>query len=144
MSVSAATVEKLCKDMKIVSIGSFIMGGLMILSCVYIPVAIPIIIGGLKAREAAGDAIDSQALAAEFEYARVIPSPARGADPRNWAVTNAQDIVAYSGFLVTDIDYKEKFLFSGLFRQERSSLFGPEERNANYYRVNIAVNTEYC
>ncbi len=52
--------------------------------------------------------------------------------------SNAQDIVAYSGFLVADIDYKEKFLFSGLFRQERSSLFGPEERNANYYRVSGA------
>ena len=40
--------------------------------------------------------------------------------------SNTQDIVAYSGFLVADIDYKEKFLFSGLFRQERSSLFGLE------------------
>jgi phenylpropionate dioxygenase-like ring-hydroxylating dioxygenase large terminal subunit len=40
----------------------------------------------VKAREAAGDAIDSQALAAEYEYARVIPSPARGADPKNWVL----------------------------------------------------------
>ncbi len=53
MSVSAATVEKLCKDMKTVSIMSFIVGGLMVLSCVYIPVAIPMIIGGLKAKEGA-------------------------------------------------------------------------------------------
>lgn len=49
-----------------------------------------------------------------------------------------QDIVAYSGFLIADIDYKEKFLFSGLFRQESSSLFGPDERDVNYYRVSGA------
>lgn len=49
-----------------------------------------------------------------------------------------EEIVAYSGFLVGDIDYKEKFIFSGLFRQESTSLFGPEQRNANYYRVSGA------
>lgn len=50
----------------------------------------------------------------------------------------AQEIVAYSGFLVADIDYKEKYLFSGLLRREGSSLFGPEQRWANYYRVSGA------
>ncbi|GJM32832.1 MAG: SusC/RagA family TonB-linked outer membrane protein [Saprospiraceae bacterium] len=49
-----------------------------------------------------------------------------------------QEIVAYSGFLLTDIDYKKRYIFSALFRRESSSLFGPEERNANYYRLSAA------
>jgi TonB-linked SusC/RagA family outer membrane protein len=49
-----------------------------------------------------------------------------------------QEIVAYSGFLVADMDYKQKYLFSGLLRREGSSLFGPEQRWANYYRVSGA------
>jgi hypothetical protein len=36
------------------------------------------------------------------------------------------------------MDYKEKYLFSGLVRREGSSLFGPENRWANYYRVSGA------
>lgn len=50
----------------------------------------------------------------------------------------AQEIVAYSGFLVADLDYKQKYLFSGLIRREGSSLFGPEQQWANYYRVSGA------
>lgn len=49
-----------------------------------------------------------------------------------------QETVAYSGFLVTDIDYKNKYLFSGLFRREGSSLFGTRQRWANYYRLSAA------
>ncbi len=49
-----------------------------------------------------------------------------------------QEIVAYSGFLVADIDYAQKYIFSALFRREGSSLFGPEERWANYYRGSVA------
>lgn len=52
--------------------------------------------------------------------------------------SNQEEIIAYSGFLVGDIDYNEKFIFSGLFRREGSSLFGPEERWANYYRISGA------
>jgi len=40
----------------------------------------------VQAREAAGDGIDSQALAHENDYARVIPSPARKQDPSNWVL----------------------------------------------------------
>jgi phenylpropionate dioxygenase-like ring-hydroxylating dioxygenase large terminal subunit len=40
----------------------------------------------VQAREAAGDGIDSQALANENDYARVIPSPARKQDPSNWVL----------------------------------------------------------
>jgi TonB-linked SusC/RagA family outer membrane protein len=49
-----------------------------------------------------------------------------------------QEINAYSGFLIGDIEYKEKYIFSGLFRREGSSLFGPEARWANYYRISGA------
>ena len=40
----------------------------------------------IKAREAAGDAIDSRAMNNEDDYVRVIPSPARGQDPKNWVL----------------------------------------------------------
>ena len=46
-----------------------------------------------------------------------------------------EEAVAYSTFLVGDADYKKKYIFSGLFRREESSLFGPEERWHSYYRV---------
>ena len=49
-----------------------------------------------------------------------------------------QDIIGHSGFLIADVDYKNKYLFSGLFRREGSSLFGPEKRWHNYYRVSGA------
>lgn len=49
-----------------------------------------------------------------------------------------QLITAHSGFLVADVDYKQKYIFSGLFRREGSSLFGPEQRWANYYRLSGA------
>lgn len=40
----------------------------------------------IKAREAAGDAIDTQAMQGEDDFARVIPSPARREDPKNWVL----------------------------------------------------------
>ncbi|MCB9263892.1 MAG: SusC/RagA family TonB-linked outer membrane protein [Lewinellaceae bacterium] len=46
-----------------------------------------------------------------------------------------EEAVAYSSFLVADADYKKKYIFSGLFRREESSLFGPEQRWHSYYRV---------
>lgn len=49
--------------------------------------------------------------------------------------SEAQEIVANSLFGIADINYKQKYLFSGLFRREGSSLFGPDERWASYYRL---------
>ncbi|MDX1940311.1 MAG: TonB-dependent receptor, partial [Saprospiraceae bacterium] len=49
-----------------------------------------------------------------------------------------QDIIGYSGFLIGDADYKQKFIFSGLIRREGTSLFGPENRWAHYYRASGA------
>ncbi len=41
-------------------------------------------------------------------------------------------------FGIIDFDYKSKYLFSGLFRRDGSSLFGQDERWQNYYRVAAA------
>lgn len=49
-----------------------------------------------------------------------------------------QEVVGYSGFLIGDADYKNKYIFSSLIRLEGSSLFGAENRWANYYRVSGA------
>lgn len=40
----------------------------------------------IKEREESGDAIDSRAMHGEDEYARVIPSPARRGDAKNWVL----------------------------------------------------------
>ena len=40
----------------------------------------------VKEREAAGEDIDTVAMAGEDDYARVIPSPARRKDPKNWVL----------------------------------------------------------
>ncbi len=52
--------------------------------------------------------------------------------------SDQQDFVAYSGFLIADIDYKNKYIFSGLFRREGTSLFGSDAQWSNYYRVSAA------
>lgn len=49
-----------------------------------------------------------------------------------------QDVIAHSGFAIGDFDYKGKYILSGLFRMEASSLFGTSERLANYYRASAA------
>ncbi len=49
--------------------------------------------------------------------------------------SESQEIVANSFFGIADINYQEKYLFSALFRHEGSSLFGPDERWASYYRL---------
>lgn len=49
-----------------------------------------------------------------------------------------QEAVAYSTWLVADADYKNKYIFSALFRQEETSLFGPKENASQYYRLSTA------
>lgn len=44
-------------------------------------------------------------------------------------------IRAIDFFGILDVDYKGKYLFSGLLRRDGSSLFGENERWANYYRL---------
>lgn len=52
--------------------------------------------------------------------------------------SNSEEIIANSFFAIADIDYQEKYIFSGLVRREGSSLFGPDERWANYFRSSFA------
>jgi len=51
--------------------------------------------------------------------------------------TNSYDgiIRAIDFFGIADVDYKGKYLFSGLIRRDGSSLFGENERWHNYYRL---------
>ncbi len=49
-----------------------------------------------------------------------------------------QEAVVYSSWLVADADYKNKYMFSALFRQEEASLFGPKENASQYYRLSTA------
>ncbi len=46
-------------------------------------------------------------------------------------------IVAIDYFGIYDMDYKDKYLFSGLFRMDGSSLFGANVRWNPYYRVSL-------
>lgn len=46
--------------------------------------------------------------------------------------------VAQDFFAIADVDYKEKYILSLLFRRDGSSLFGENERWHNYYRVSGA------
>ncbi len=50
----------------------------------------------------------------------------------------AEQVVANSFFAIADVDYQKKYIFSGLVRREGSSLFGPDERWATYYRASAA------
>ncbi|MEM9143127.1 MAG: SusC/RagA family TonB-linked outer membrane protein [Bacteroidota bacterium] len=52
--------------------------------------------------------------------------------------SEAQEILTDSYFAIADFDYRGKYIFSGVFRREGSSLFGPETRWANYYRASAA------
>lgn len=52
--------------------------------------------------------------------------------------SETQEIVGHSFFLIGDIDYREKYIFSGLIRREGSSLFGPDEHCADYHRLSAA------
>jgi TonB-linked SusC/RagA family outer membrane protein len=48
------------------------------------------------------------------------------------------NIRAINVFGIADVDYKSKYLFSGLLRRDGSSLFGDNERWQNYFRLSFA------
>lgn len=50
----------------------------------------------------------------------------------------SQKIITDSYFTIADFDFKKKYIFSGVLRRESSSLFGPNNRSANYYRTSFA------
>ncbi len=57
----------------------------------------------------------------------------------NKSLTSYQDqVVAYNYFGILYLDYKDKYIFDGMYRYDGSSLFGSEERWQPYYRVSAA------
>lgn len=52
--------------------------------------------------------------------------------------SESQTIISDSYFAIADFDYKGKYIFSGVVRREGSSLFGPDNRWANYFRSSFA------
>ncbi len=57
----------------------------------------------------------------------------------NKSLTSYQDqVVAYNYFGILYLDYKDKYIFDGMFRYDGSSLFGSEERWQPYYRISGA------
>ncbi len=57
----------------------------------------------------------------------------------NKSLTSYQDqVVAYNYFGILYLDYKDKYIFDGMYRYDGSSLFGSEERWQPYYRISGA------
>lgn len=54
------------------------------------------------------------------------------------ATSYQQQIVAYNYFGILYLDYKDRYIFDGMYRYDGSSLFGSEERWQPYYRVSGA------
>lgn len=52
--------------------------------------------------------------------------------------SNEQDAVTYHTIGFAHANYKEKYSFDGIFRQEWSSLFGTDARSDNFYQVGFA------
>ncbi len=60
-------------------------------------------------------------------------------DPANLTpVSRSTTIRNRNSFLITTFDIKDRYIVDGLIRRDESSLFGPAERGANYYRVSGA------
>jgi TonB-linked SusC/RagA family outer membrane protein len=57
----------------------------------------------------------------------------------NKSLTSYQDqVVANNYFGILYLDYKDRYIFDGMYRYDGSSLFGSEERWQPYYRVSAA------
>jgi TonB-linked SusC/RagA family outer membrane protein len=57
----------------------------------------------------------------------------------NISATSYQNqVVAYNYFGILYLDYKDKYIFDGMYRYDGSSLFGSEERWQPYYRISGA------
>ncbi len=60
-------------------------------------------------------------------------------DPEKASMSSYEGIIrAENVFGIVDMDYRSKYLISGLFRMDGSSLFGEEERWHPYFRVSAA------
>jgi hypothetical protein len=56
----------------------------------------------------------------------------------NDATSNETSERAKNVFAILGLDYKDRYLFDGMFRYDGSSLFGPDSRYNPYYRVSAA------
>lgn len=57
-------------------------------------------------------------------------------DPTRTSLSSYEGAIrAQDYFGILDVDYKSKYLFSGLYRRDGSSLFGANERWQSYYRL---------
>lgn len=54
------------------------------------------------------------------------------------ASSYVSQVKAHNYFAIVSLDYKDKYIFDGLFRVDGSSLFGENERWQNYYRISGA------
>ncbi len=52
--------------------------------------------------------------------------------------SDATDERAQNAFAILGLDYKDRYIFDAMYRIDRSSLFGEENRQNNYYRVSGA------
>ena len=53
--------------------------------------------------------------------------------------TSTQTTFRADNYMVNGkLDYREKIIFDGLYRLDRSSLFGPDARDQNFYRASLA------
>jgi TonB-linked SusC/RagA family outer membrane protein len=56
----------------------------------------------------------------------------------NGASSTKENEIAHNYFAILGLDYKDRYLFDGMFRYDGSSLFGPDARWNPYYRVSGA------
>lgn len=54
------------------------------------------------------------------------------------ASSNKTNEIAQNYFAILGLDYKDRYLFDGMFRYDGSSLFGPDSRWNPYYRLSAA------
>ena len=65
--------------------------------------------------------------------------PSMDAIAGNKTATSYKDeVLAKTYFAILDLDYKDKYIFDGMFRYDGSSLFGADARWNPYYRVSAA------
>ncbi len=56
----------------------------------------------------------------------------------NSSTSSKTNEIAQNYFAILGLDYKDRYLFDGMFRYDGSSLFGPDARFNSYYRLSAA------
>lgn len=95
-------------------------------------------IGALKIRASARGLIEDEynhRVDARGQDAAVGGIPDLATNRSVFILSDESTIRSQGGFLTTDLDYDDRYLVSALVRRDGSSLFGPDERWHNYYRI---------